>query len=341
MSQKTEYYLDVYWHCPLLLGLLPTFGDVQAASHLFPHMRGDVSHKSCYFAPHHGGPRQKAINGLEADLHLLRDVSWHSSSSVPGGNNPVFLKKEGAMEKGKRRSSRKWLHKLEGKEVSLRRYQEDDVQQIRKMNLRCFINHPEGLGKSVDAVCAVFSRGRHGYPALVVCSKSEKDAWRLEIERWTDARCVVINGRAKVGVKFRAKDSEFFVINYDVLDSWKSLLTGFRTIIFDDCEKLHNGVRARASREIAKDVSQIIAISDESVYSDPTRFFDVFRLLYPKAFTSYYWFANDVAYKVRNKYIVPSGYYYGSCKDDEALWDWIGSFTLRRTRASVQDQIPA
>lgn len=241
----------------------------------------------------------------------------------------------------KRRLPRANFAWLEGREEHLYPFQLEGAKKLaRNFGLRAFLDDDPGLGKTVQAICAVFSRPRKALPALVVCAKREKKAWATEIERWTGVSCAVITGRPKAGVRFKASDAKFTVINYDVLSAWDSILYGFRTIIFDDCERLANlSDCTYAARKLAAGVGNILAITDLNVYRRPSNFFNTFNILRPDMFPSFFSFTKEFCCKIKNKYL-PWGYELGSCRNRAGLQDILCDFTLSRRSEEVKDQLP-
>lgn len=219
-----------------------------------------------------------------------------------------------------------WLESIES---NLDSRQEAEVKKVtRNFDLRAFPCGDHSWEKQGESICAVRSSPKKGLPALVVREKAYKQKWEQEIKRWTNASSVVISGRAKEGNRFKAVDANFTIINYDVLDSWESYLTDFRTVIFDDCDnlaKLSN--RTYAAREVAKRAANVIAIIERNIFCAPADFFNAFSLVRPDLFTSFYDFTRSHCQKYKNKYM-PWGFELGTCKNRDALWELLADFTI-------------
>lgn len=82
---------------------------------------------------------------------------------------------------------------------------------------RLIIGDKPGLGKTVQAIAAVYAEGK--FPCLVICPSSLKNNWKREWEMWTDKRAMVMDDRVRntwdqfwtAGLK------DVFIVNYESL----------------------------------------------------------------------------------------------------------------------------
>jgi SWI/SNF-related matrix-associated actin-dependent regulator 1 of chromatin subfamily A len=106
---------------------------------------------------------------------------------------------------------------------------------------RVFIADEQGLGKTVQALCAIEADG--AYPAIVVCPASLKLNWLRELVRWLPSRrTVMISGR-----KGEALEADFYVVNYDVLEARQSFLADLeaRALVLDESHYCKNASAQR------------------------------------------------------------------------------------------------
>jgi SNF2 family DNA or RNA helicase len=67
---------------------------------------------------------------------------------------------------------------------ALRPFQREDVEVIKRYNLRTILASAPGTGKTPIAVVALLETGRWSLPALVVCPASVTRNWRREFKTW-------------------------------------------------------------------------------------------------------------------------------------------------------------
>lgn len=121
---------------------------------------------------------------------------------------------------------------------------------------RCIIADEMGLGKTIQALGAI--QAEQAYPALIVVPASLKLNWQREANKWlpSETRVMVLGGRKAPKADALKGQADVFVINYDVLTSWKATLRGLglKAVIADEAHYLKNGKaqRTKAFKAISK-----------------------------------------------------------------------------------------
>jgi len=120
----------------------------------------------------------------------------------------------------------------------LREYQKQGVLFLRARKEAALCDEP-GTGKTITAVCAC---AEEGLTALVVCPASIRYEWKQEIAKWTDLRCVVIDGPPKARQLLYLLKAPFYIVSYDVvLRDFETInKLPFNCIILDEAQRIRN-----------------------------------------------------------------------------------------------------
>ena len=77
---------------------------------------------------------------------------------------------------------------------TLYEFQKEGVKKMLSMNTNILLADEMGLGKTVQGA-VYLSLKKNSVPALIICPASLKMNWSREIEKWTDYKTYIIEGR--------------------------------------------------------------------------------------------------------------------------------------------------
>lgn len=251
----------------------------------------------------------------------------------------------------------KYSFDFSGLKTTLRPYQVAGATRIAgEMNLRALLADEQGLGKTGQALAALYARRDVAFPALIVCPGSLKWNWAREIVKWLgdDYTIRILNGRPS-RTKFHCRgEKEIAIINYDIMPDfkvsrkneispgWARLLTnaGFQTVVFDECHKLKNpkAKRTVSILEMTKTIPNRIALSGTPIESRPVEFFTTLQLVSPKLFPSYWQFGVRYCGPVSNDY---GARFSGASNVEELNEILMENCMIRRLKADVLTELPA
>lgn len=145
-----------------------------------------------------------------------------------------------------------------------------------------------GLGKTIQAIGTAELMRKHRLisSVLIVCPTSLKYQWKKEIERFTDAKAVVVEGNHLVRKKAYEAEEFYKIVSYNSVCNdikvLKSLYTDF--LIMDEVQRLKNWNTqiAKAARRIESEYAVLLSGTPlenklEELYSI-TQFVDQYRL---------------------------------------------------------------
>ncbi|TVR68052.1 MAG: helicase [Spirochaetaceae bacterium] len=123
-------------------------------------------------------------------------------------------------------------------------YQEEGVK-FAAFRKSAIIADEMGLGKTIQAITtAILKREIFGIEkTLIVCPSSLKNQWKLEIEKFTDERALVISGsRKKRRDAYLADDTFFRITNYEALmrDIGTVVEWAPDLVILDEAQRIKN-----------------------------------------------------------------------------------------------------
>lgn len=154
----------------------------------------------------------------------------------------------------------------------------------------------------------------------------------------------VISGRkAPKRSPLAATKKKIYIINYDILSSWRKWLSRLKPqlIIIDEVHKIKNAnsKRARATKRLCKTVPHIIAISGTPLVNDrPIELFPTLNILRPDKFNSFYSFANKYSHRESK----PWGPVYTGARNKKLLHRRLKKYVMvRRLKKDVLTELPA
>ncbi len=194
-----------------------------------------------------------------------------------------------------------------------------------------------GLGKTIQAIgTAELMRKHHLISSvLIVCPTSLKYQWKKEIERFTDAKAIVIEGNHLVRKQMYEAEEFYKIISYNSVCNdikiLKSLYTDF--LIMDEVQRLKNWNTqiAKTARRIESEYAVLLSGTPlenklEELYSI-TQFVDQYCL------GPYYQFVDQTVLKSDTGKVI--GY-----KSLNAIGEQLKNVLIRRRKRDVALQLP-
>jgi SNF2 family DNA or RNA helicase len=123
-------------------------------------------------------------------------------------------------------------------------YQKEGVEFVLCKNV-AIIADEMGLGKTLQAIAAaVLKKQVFGFTkTLVVCPATLKSQWKKEIERFTNEKALVVQGRPEEREAQYLDDSYFFyIVNYETIlrDGLAINKAGIDFLILDEAQRIKN-----------------------------------------------------------------------------------------------------
>lgn len=137
---------------------------------------------------------------------------------------------------------------------------------------RLLITDNLGAGKTYSALTTL--RNPDSLPAVVVVPTHIQDQWRHEIAAsWPDLTShIVTKGTPYDPTTKRGVDwhPDVLIVPYSKLAGWEEVLTGVRTIVFDEIHELRNGAttaKGGAASRLAHDATYVIGLTATPVFN--------------------------------------------------------------------------
>jgi len=206
-------------------------------------------------------------------------------------------------------------------------HQIDGVNFMRQVHGGVLLADEPGLGKTAQ-VCTLISQEKL-LPALIVCPASVKDNWKREIKMWTGIDAQILSGKTPEPLD---PLPSIAIINYDILDAWKSVLAGVRwsSMAIDECHMLADRAskRTRAAKMISRHAVKVIGMSGTPVLNRPADFWPILNIIRPDMFGSF----PEFAWRYCDPKKTPWGWEYKGAKNLDALHEILQSFMIRRKK---------
>ncbi|MDR2968951.1 MAG: DEAD/DEAH box helicase [Tannerellaceae bacterium] len=194
-----------------------------------------------------------------------------------------------------------------------------------------------GLGKTIQAIGTAELMRKHRFisSALIICPTSLKYQWKKEIERFTDAKAIVIEGNHFVRKKLYEAEEFYKIVSYNSACNDIKILKSLRTdfLIMDEVQRLKNWNTqiSKAARHIESDYSVILSGTPlenklEELYSI-MQFVDQFCL------GPYYQFLDRAVVRSDTGKVV-------SYKNLNAIGEQMKNVLIRRRKKDVALQLP-
>lgn len=244
----------------------------------------------------------------------------------------------------------------------LRPFQKADVAFIAGATGGVGNFNEQGLGKTVEAVAAVFESGLNVVPTLVVAPKTSLETvWGMELDRWSPDPYFVLSGDTTAAekaamlkkiVKLQKKKKPFWFITTasqvrsGLPEALKRQKWGF--VIIDEFHKTGltningNGEGTIFGKAVKKEIKRqmLLPMSGTPIGGRPIRLWGVLNHMKPEVFTSKWRWAgqwlgtdkDDYGHHTMGSDILPE-------KEDE-FYPYHAEFIVRRLKAEVLPQLP-
>ena len=257
---------------------------------------------------------------------------------------------------------------------TLYEFQKEGVKKMLSMNTNILLADEMGLGKTVQGA-VYLSLKKNSVPALIICPASLKMNWSREIEKWTDYKTYIIEGRnPQYLTKEFIEKYPVWIINYDILgvedkeakdeemqrrkqakeagypyrkktikvNGWCDELVkhNFQTIIADEVQYIAEPetIRARAVIQIcnASKDSKKLFISGTPYETKTSQFYTCLSILDPSQFNNRYRYLMRYCNPVKTFF----GWKFDGLSNAEELHAKISRFMIRRLKKDVLNQLP-
>lgn len=222
----------------------------------------------------------------------------------------------------------------------LRQYQAESVDRMVDRG-QMLLGLTMGAGKTVTTIAAIERLLEQGEidTCLVVVPASLKFQWQREIKKFTDSRCVVIDGTPKEREKLwrTAISSQYIVVNPESLArdnllyknvSWQCIVIDESTMIKSRAAK-----RSKLLKKLGKQVPYRFALTGQPIENRPEELFSIMEFVDPGILGKFDVF--DRTFIVRDHFGKPLKY-----RNLKVLFDSLSDCLIRKTREDIADQLP-
>lgn len=213
-------------------------------------------------------------------------------------------------------------------------YQKEGVRFAARAG-RAILADEMGLGKTVQAIATAELLRREGFvgSVLVLCPTTLKYQWKREIERFTDAKVLVVEGAPERRAAQWESEASYKIASYTHIVGYEKKLD-FDMLVMDEVQRLKNWNTqiSRAARRITSRYSLIL--SGTPLENRLEELFSIVELVDQYLLSPYYLF--------RDKYIVVDsegrtvGY-----RNLSDIAQRMRGVMIRRMKSDVVQQLPA
>ncbi|MGM9833394.1 MAG: DEAD/DEAH box helicase [Candidatus Limisoma sp.] len=202
---------------------------------------------------------------------------------------------------------------------------------------RALIADEMGLGKTVQAIGAaeLLRRNRFAESVLVVCPTSLKYQWKSEIERFTGADVLIVEGVATKRAQMYGEPATYKIVSYHTMANDVRYLGHIEVdmVIMDEVQRLKNWntIIAGAARRV--DARYVVALSGTPLENKLEEFYSVMELVDQYCLGPYYEFREKCIVTDGTSKVV--GY-----KNLNSIGEQASSRLIRRRKADVALQLP-
>lgn len=229
-------------------------------------------------------------------------------------------------------------------------FQQEGVKFLATKKGRAVLGDEMGLGKTVQAIgWLVYNKNSLDKPALVVVPAAVKYNWKKEIEKWMHVTPFVISGNCDENMNTSELQSYLhdkcssgiFIINYDILKSWKRVFLQMKidTVILDECHYIKNdkALRTKATKEVGLSAPHVIALSGTPIINRPVEFYSTISLVNSRLFPSRWKYLQRYCGAKHNGW----GWDFTGASNTDELYTIISqSIMLRRKKIDVLKDLP-
>lgn len=218
-------------------------------------------------------------------------------------------------------------------------FQKEGIFFLDQLNGKAIIGDEPGLGKTVQAL-GYISNHKELKNVLVVCPASLKYNWYKEIQTWVpkESRSAeILEGQTTSRLK---KKTRFYIINYDIINAWKNVLSDFKfdAVVLDEAHYIKNpkAKRTKAVKFLCKGIKKIIPLTGTPAVNRPIELYNMITLIDNTMFESYFHYAKRYC---DAKYTRFGWDFTGSSREDE-LHEHLAKIMIRRKKTEVLLQLP-
>lgn len=192
---------------------------------------------------------------------------------------------------------------------TLKPYQVEAVQKMTG-DKQTLVAYEMGLGKTVMTIAAteqLRDTGEIDDLVIVLCLASLKYQWKKEIEKFSDATAIVIDGTAKqrLAQYHEADKHNYVIMNYEqIVNDWDILKNGsYAAIICDEATAIKGfkAKRAKKVKDLAKNIPIRFALTGTPIENGrPEEIFSIMQFVNPKVLGRFDLF--DKTFIVRNHF---------------------------------------
>lgn len=230
-------------------------------------------------------------------------------------------------------------------------YQQTGVKFVFSSNGRCLIADEMGLGKTVQGLAPVALRKKDFSPALVACKSVAKGNWMKHAIYWGKCFSQVISSAkdvwhgAESGIMIHIVSQDMLAtiwneakLNPEKHKGFLAVMKALKLLIIDESHLLKNPetIRARAIKELSRDVKHIIGLSGTPIKNNAREYFTILNILHPEKFFNESKFCDQYVEMVWDGY----GFKYGGLKNPELFKAKTEDFIIRRTMDEVFPDMP-
>lgn len=194
-----------------------------------------------------------------------------------------------------------------------------------------------GLGKTIQAIGTAELMRKHNFisSALVVCPTSLKYQWKKEIERFTDAKAVVVEGNHLARKKLYESGEFYKIVSYNSLCNDIKILKSFYTdfLIMDEVQRLKNWNTqiSKAARHI--DSQYAVILSGTPLENKLEELYSIMQFVDQYCLGPYYQFIDRTVVKSETGKVI-------SYKNLNAIGEQMKNVLIRRRKRDVALQLP-
>ena len=171
--------------------------------------------------------------------------------------------------------------------LTLRPYQKLGVAYAILSNYKCLIGDSPGVGKTIEALCALNTAPSQLLPALVVCPASVNRKWARETRIWSPWFHPVLIESGKQALP-PPTERTVYIVTWDMLKDRVEdfLIAGIQCLIGDESHRIKHGSsqRSKAFLTLAPTIPHLIMLSGTAMENRPVELYTQMHALDPGAF---------------------------------------------------------
>ena len=197
-----------------------------------------------------------------------------------------------------------------------------------------------GLGKTLQAIyTAILKKEVFDFKkTLVVCPASIKEQWKLEIEKFSDEKAMVVQGFPNErAMLYKDNEHYFFIVNYETVlrDQLAINNAGIDFLILDEAQRAKNYETKTASSLKRIDAKHKLVITGTPIENRLIDIFSIMGILDPNFFGPLWEFSYQHCLFDPEKHNKINGYY-----NLKSLNKKLDKILIRREKRKVLDQLP-